>query len=307
MVMPTYDELFDPVLNALSDGNIHTSIEIRESVVPRLNLSRAELEELLPSGKQTRIANRIGWAKTSLIKAGLVEKIGYGKSRITAEGIKVLKSGTKIDLDRLMEYDSFRDYQNNISKTLSTDDTEPKYTTDQTLTPDEILENSVRDLNNKIIEDLLSEINSCDPFFFEKIVVDLLEKIYGGNFSENAEVTSKSGDEGIDGVIKQDRLGFNNIYIQAKKWSGDISRPEVQKFAGALQGQGATNGAFITSSDYSKAAREYVKKIGTNTHIILINGRDLAKLMIEYDVGVSNKTVISIKKIDTDYFHPDDE
>ncbi|MFA6800388.1 MAG: restriction endonuclease [Candidatus Methanomethylophilaceae archaeon] len=307
MVMPTYDELFGHVLSALSDGKVHTAIEIRESIIPRLDLSQAELEEALPSGRQTRISNRIGWAKTSLIKAGLVEKAGYGKSRITAEGLKVLRSGVKVDLGRLMGYDTFREYQNNSGNMSSSDDATSDRTTDCTLTPDEILETSVRDLNEKIIDDLLSEIDGCDPSFFEKLVVDLLERIYGGNFSENAEVTGRSGDEGIDGVIKQDRLGFNNIYVQAKKWSNDVSRPEIQKFAGALQGQGATNGAFITSSDYSKAAREYVGKISTNTHIVLINGRDLAKLMIEYGVGVSDKTVITIKKIDTDYFHPDNE
>ncbi|MGE4577871.1 MAG: restriction endonuclease [Candidatus Methanomethylophilaceae archaeon] len=203
-----------------------------------------------------------------------------------------------------MGHDSFREYQNNAGN-MSFDDTTPDRTIDRMLTPDEILETFVRDLNEKIIDDLLSEIDGCDPSFFEKLVVDLLERIYGGDFSENAEVTGRSGDEGIDGVIKQDRPGFNSIYVQAKKLSNDVSRPEIQKFAGALQGQGATNGAFITSSDYSKAAREYVGRISTNTHIVLINRRDLAELMIEYGVGVSDKTVITIKKIDTDYFHPD--
>jgi restriction system protein len=304
MAIPRYDELLEPILLAHSDGKVRTIAEIRESVIPPLGLSEAEFNKMVSSGRVTVIADRIGWAKTSLTKAGLIESTKRGSSRITAEGLALLKSGRTIDLNCLKNYESFRKYRY-VSNPKENDVVQDDRGVCDGLTPDESLEASVKDIHDRLVDDLLSEIEDCDPMFFERLVVDLLERIYGGDFVENSELTGGSGDEGIDGVIKQDRLGFNKIYIQAKKWSAGVSRPELQKFAGALQGQGAAKGAFITSSHYSNGAREYVEKISANTRIVLIDGRELARLMIEYGVGVSDRATITIKKLDRDYFHPD--
>lgn len=213
MAIPTYDKLFNSVLDALSDGDLHTLEDIRKSVYSALNLSKEDQEELLPSKKQTKIDNRIGWAKTYLVKAGLIEKPMRNNNRLTEEGKRVQKSGELVDLRFLERYDGYIDFINKPTKS----EEDPYTTTEkETYTPDERLDNAFEDINRKLESDLLDEVKKQTPKFFEKMVVDLLQRMYGGSFKKGSEVTGRSGDEGIDGIIKQDRLGFNSIYIQAK-------------------------------------------------------------------------------------------
>lgn len=306
MAVPTFDELFKPVLEASSDGAVLRNKDIRERIVKASDFSEEDLSETLPSG-QKRLDNRIGWAKTYLYKAGLLQKVSRDHYSITEEGRRLLGLDVPITSAYLYDnYEGVREFLDN-RRPSEKQGVAPKIDYGEG-TPEEKLDEAVNEIENKLIDDVLSEVKAQDASFFEGLVVDLLKHIYGGDFEKNAEVTGKSGDGGIDGIVKQDRLGFNSIYIQAKKWADDavVGRPEVQKFAGALQGIGAVSGAFITTSSFSMQAEDFAKNLKSSTHIVLIDGQRLAKLMIEYDVGVSVKRSIAIKRVDLDYFHAND-
>jgi restriction system protein len=301
MPIPDYQTLMLPLLRFAGDGNDHTTREAVEVLATEFQLTPAERNELLPSGQQPIFSNRVGWANSYLKKAGLLESPRRGALRITARGKQVLGDNpARIDvkfLERFPEFIEFRDASRNNRETPTTESV--AITTNQT--PEEALELAYQSLRHSLAQDILSRILSCSPTFFERLVVELLVKMgYGGSRRDAGERIGQSGDGGIDGIIKEDRLGLDTIYIQAKRWQGPVGRPEIQKFVGALQGQRAKKGVFITTSSYTTDAIEYASRI--DTKVVLIDGQLLANLMIDFDVGVSVSASYIVKRIDSDYF-----
>ncbi len=298
MPIPDYQSLMLPLLECAADNN-HYSVK---EVVPQLgnlfNLTSQELSELLPSRTQPVFENRVGWAKTYLKKAGLLHYPKRGFFQITPLGREVLQQNpTTIDNQFLAQFPEFQEFRRR-KKDGHGDDTE---TQGSTATPEEILEATYEEIRNDLADELLTQIKQVEPSYFEKIVVDLLVKMgYGGSIRDAGKALGRSGDEGIDGIIKEDKLGLDVIYLQAKRWEGVVSRPEIQKFAGALAGQRARKGIFITTSRFSSEAHEYVARI--EPKIVLIDGEQLAELMIDHGLGVSVEAVYEVKRIDSDYF-----
>ncbi len=301
-MIPKYNEMYKEILEVLKDGNAYPFREVRENVAEILKLSEEELEEKLDSGKK-KYNDRINWACTYLKKAGLVENTQRGVVKITNRGIEVLKNNPeKIDNSVLSNYKEFVEFIKRVKKEEPLK--EKDYVEEENQTPQDIFENSFKDINRILEEEILDEVLRQSPDFFEHLVVKLLQKIgYGSFVSDSGVVTKRSNDEGIDGIIKQDKLGFDTIYIQAKKWDREttVSRPEIQKFVGALGGKGASKGLFITTAKFSEGARKYSQEQHI-AKVVLIDGRELAKLMIEYNVGVSVESTYEIKRIDSDFF-----
>ena len=301
-MIPKYNEMYKEILEVLKDGNAYPFREVRENVAEILKLSEEELEEKLDSGKK-KYNDRINWACTYLKKAGLVENTQRGVVKITNRGIEVLKNNPeKIDNSVLSNYKEFVEFVKRVKKEEPLK--EKDYVEEENQTPQDIFENSFKDINRILEEEILDEVLRQSPDFFEHLVVKLLQKIgYGSFVSDSGVVTKRSNDEGIDGIIKQDKLGFDTIYIQAKKWDREttVSRPEIQKFVGALGGKGASKGLFITTAKFSEGARKYSQEQHI-AKVVLIDGRELAKLMIEYNVGVSVESTYEIKRIDSDFF-----
>nr|WP_228282031.1 restriction endonuclease [Rubrobacter marinus] len=289
-----------PLLQFVSDGKEHDLREIVEVLAARFDLSKAERPELLPSGRYPTFDSRVGWASTYMKKAGLIEKPRRGYSKITARGLSVLKENPeKIDTKLLQRYPEFVAFLAGSSETVSKPTTIPEEAGKQT--PVEAIEDAYQTIRDSLATELLQQIKGCSPSFFESLVVEVLVKMgYGGTRKDAGEVLGKSGDEGIDGVINEDRLGLDVIYIQAKRWEGTVGRPEIQKFVGALQGQKARKGIFITTSDFSKQARDYASAIESS--VVLIDGETLAGLMIDHDVGTAVESSYEIKRVDSDYF-----
>lgn len=302
MSIPKYHELMLPMLRELSDGNEKTISELKTNLAAKFKLSEEELKELLPSGNQQVFDNRVGWARTYLKKAMLIESARRGVFKITDRGSAVLKENVQnITASYLKKFDEFREFQN-MDKS-NEEGKEESYVSESESTPVELFEKSYRKIQSDLKKEILEQILSCSPFFFEKLVVDLAINLgYGGSRKEAGEAFQKTGDEGIDGIIKEDKLGLDLIYIQAKRWKKDscVGRPEIQKFTGALQGKRARKGIFITTSYFSSDAKEFVKHI--DSKIILIDGDELCSLMIESNTGVSTLSSYSIKRIDSDYF-----
>lgn len=297
MEIPDYQSLMLPLLDFASDEKEHTLLEAIEVLAGKFGLTEKERKVLLPSGLQPTFDNRVGWARTYIKKAGLLEYPRRGFFRIAPRGLEVLrKKPSKIDVSFLKQFQDFRDFQN-LSKEQ---DSEPS----QTIgigTPEETFEAAYQKLRHDLASELIQTLKNCSPTFFERLVVDVLVKMgYGGTRQDAGRAVGKSGDDGIDGIIKEDRLGLDIIYIQAKRWEGVVGRPEVQKFSGALQGHRASKGIFITTSYFSKEADEYVSRI--NSKIVLIDGETLAQLMIDHNVGVSIVSSYERKRIDSDYF-----
>lgn len=311
MAVPKYNEFFSPVLRALEDGQIKRALEIRKYALNYLNVSEEDRKQMLPSNTQRLVDNRATWAITYLCKANLIERVAKGKYKITNTGIQVLhEKKDHVELKDLYQFDSFRQFINTDTMSEEKKDlSKPSVLEDlQEGTPQDNLNASMEQINKELSANLLSEIMERSPAFFEKMVVQLLLKMGYGSALEDGFVTGCSGDEGIDGIIREDKLGFSSIYIQAKRWAEDkaIGRPEIQKFVGALAGQGAQKGLFITTGTFTKEARSYVEK-QLSTKIVLVDGEKLTKLMIEYNIGVSVETVYTIKKIDTDFFSEEND
>jgi len=301
MSIPDYQTLMLPLLRFAADGKDHTTREAVEILATEFQLTPAERSELLASGQQAIFNNRIGWANSYLKKAGLLESPRRGILRITPRGKQTLSENlTKIDiryLERFPEFIEFRDASRNNRETTTTESV--SIATEQT--PEEVLELAHQNLRLSLAQDILSRILACSPTFFERLVVELLVKMgYGGSRRDAGERIGQSGDGGIDGIIKEDRLGLDTIYIQAKRWQGSVGRPEIQKFVGALQGQRAKKGVFITTSSYTADATDYVSRI--DTKVVLIDGQLLANLMMDFDIGVSVSASYIVKRIDSDYF-----
>ena len=302
MAIPTYEECMLPLMKIAEDGKEHLFREATDALINQFNLTEKEKQELLPSGSAFVINNRIGWERTYLTKAGLLLKTKRGYFRISEEGKKLLqKEPAFINSKMLKEYDAFNEFQT-TKEPDNSENNKTEHNIQQSITPHELLESGYLSIKNELADELLSTIKNISPSKFEKLVIDLLVKMgYGGSIKEAATVVGKSGDEGIDGIIKEDKLGLDVIYIQAKKWdSGTIGRPEIQKFAGALLGKKAKKGIFITTSTFTNEAKKYVTDI--DAKIILLDGKQLTELMIENNLGVSTQDVYTIKRIDSDYF-----
>lgn len=300
-MIPDYQAIMLPLLKLCGDGQEHSLREATEKLASDFGLSPQDREQKLPSGQQSVFGNRVGWARTYMKKAGLLDTTRRGYFKITARGREVLdKKPSRIDvgfLNQFQEFRTFRALRHEKADSLNEAQVELK-------TPEEALENAYEDLRSNLASEILQRLKSSQPGVFEKTVVELVVRMgYGGSLRDAGQAIGKSGDEGIDGIIKEDRLGLDVIYIQAKRWENTVGRPEIQKFAGALQGQRAKKGIFITTSDYSKEATDYAARI--ENKIILIDGEQLAQLMIDYNIGVTPVTTYEIKRVDSDYFVED--
>jgi restriction system protein len=307
MAVPDFQSLTLPVLKEFADGAEHATKEIRGRVADKLALSTEDLAEILPSGGQTRFANRVAWAHVYMKQAGLLESVRRGVYRITPRGREVLASPPpQINLHFLEQYPEYLDFRarqyptaNNVEAVASVESREKPEAS--ILTPDEQIRAGYQLLKANLAAQLLERVRQASPSFFEELVVEVLVKMgYGGSQEDAAQVVGKSGDGGIDGIIKEDRLGLESIYVQAKRWEATVGRPTIQQFAGALHGNRARKGVVITTSNFSREAIEYVK--GLQTTIVLIDGAQLADYMIEFGVGVSDVTTIKLKRLDEDYF-----
>lgn len=304
MAIPDYQTCMLPFLRFLGDGKEHSLREAEESLGETFNLSDAERAELLPSGQQGIFKNRIGWARTYLKKACLVEAPKRGVFKITDRGLKILSANpARIDgkfLEQFPEFMEFKEAPKPATEIASASGA-TEAIAGATATPEEAIELAYQGLREQLAQELLAVILRCSPIFFEQLVVDLLVKMgYGGSRRDAGERIGQTGDGGIDGIIKEDRLGLDAIFIQAKRWQGSVGRPEIQKFVGALQGQRARKGVFITTSTYTTDAIDYASRI--DTKVVLIDGKALSALLIDFDVGVSVSASYVVKRVDSDYF-----
>lgn len=305
MAIPDYQSVMLPLLRFAGEKNDETSTgEAVEVLAKEFGLTDEDLKEMLPSGIQSTFVNRVGWASTYMKKAGLLEATRRGYYRITPRGQELLKKQPKaINVKLLKQYPEFLEFQQ-LKGTRSGDRESSSRTTLDvtTATPSEALEAAYENLRDELADELLARLKKSSPSFFERVIVELLVKMgYGGSRADAGKAIGKTGDGGIDGIIKEDKLGLDIVYIQAKRWENNpVGRPDVMQFAGALQAQKANKGIFITTSRFTDDARTYVSQIGSK--IVLIDGEQLTSLMIEHDVGVSTVSMYPVKKIDTDYF-----
>lgn len=300
MPIPDFQTIMLPLLRRVGDGQEHSVQELVSELAREFTLTEEEQNILLPSGKQTVFYNRVGWARTYLAKAGLLEMSRRSYYRITERGRQVLAGNpSRIDmkfLEQFPEYVEFREREGGRRRP-----SREKVFDQEEKTPEEVLEDAYQEIRDGLAQELLGLVKQSTPAFFERLVVELLVKMgYGGSRRDAARAVGQVGDEGIDGIIDEDRLGLDTIYIQAKKWDNVVGRPEIQKFVGALMGKRAKKGIFITTASFSTEATNYVSSI--DAKIVLIDGKRLAELMIDYDVGVTTVTTYQLKRVDSDYF-----
>jgi len=300
MAVPDFQTIMLPLLEITKDGNEHSVRDLLVKLAIYFNLSDSDLNELTPSGKQTTFYNRVSWARTYLTKSGLLKMTRRSYYKITEQGIQALaQNPVRIDMKFLSQYPEYIAFKTKKNIT-DTSDTESKHESEEQ-TPEEILDTAYQEIRDNLAQELLDSVMGCSPAFFERLVVELLVNMgYGGSRSDAARAVGQSGDEGIDGIIDEDRLGLDVIYIQAKKWENSVGRPEIQKFVGALAGKRAKKGIFITTSHFTKEASNYVSEI--DAKVILIDGKRLAAFMIDYNVGVTPIAEYQLKRLDADYF-----
>lgn len=299
MAVPKFFEFFEGFLRAVADGELHTAKEVREWLASDMRLSENDCSEMLPSGKQSTFHNRVAWARTYLDRAGLIETPSRGKYRITDDGRTALASGEEINLKYLEKSEKFREFRKTI-----TPDAPSLADEEKDESPMEMLDTAFRQITAALASQLMDEVMKLSPTEFEKLVVSLLLHMgYGSGITEAGMITQQSNDGGIDGIIKEDQLGFSSIYIQAKQWAADqtVGKPEIQKFVGALQGQQAQKGLFITTAKFSSGALQYANNL-LGTKVVLVDGFTLTRLMIKHNVGVSVEHVYEMKKVDSDFF-----
>jgi len=298
MAVPDFQTVMLPLLVLMGDGAEHGLAEVFETLGDRLGLSPEDKKELLPSESDVKFDNRVRWAAFYLRKAGLLERTGRGKIRITERGQQVLKTKPgRIDVKFLKQFSEFLEFQQGTKKAEDVDTASEE----AQATPEETLEASYVNLRRTLAEELIDRVKKCPPKFFEKLVVDLLVSMgYGGSRKDAGQAVGQSGDDGIDDIIKEDKLGLDVVYLQAKRWEATVGRPVVQAFAGSLEGQRARKGVLITTSQFSQEAKEYVSRI--EKKIILIGGEELAQLMIDHGIGVTEVRTYSLRKMDLDYF-----
>lgn len=296
MALPKYYEFYGSFLKELADGEIHEYKDIKSGVVQSMGLTADEITEKLPSGKQTVFDNRIGWARTYLKKAGLVLSPSKAHFMLSDEGKKALQDVDRIDDAYLMQYKTF---QNFINRNDSAKGQELVDNADKS--PEEVLEDAFNAVNASLEDDLMTEVMKLSYIDFEHLVVSLLKKMgYGNGLEEGYKVTQPTNDGGIDGIISEDQLGFSSIYIQAKQWNPErkVDKPEIQKFVGALHEHKGVKGLFITTASFTQGAKDSARSAG----IVLVDGKQLMKLMIKFNLGVSTEHIYEVKKIDSDFF-----
>ena len=300
MAIPDFQTLMRPVLEFIAAAPQRRLRDVYEAMSEHFMLTEAERREMLPSGRALLMNNRVAWSISYLKKAGLLEAIGRALYAVTERGQSVLRDGPdRITVSYLMATGGATASADALQAGVAADSTGDDELEQQT--PEEVMERSWKTLRSDLEGELLDQIKEMSPAFFERLVVDVLVAMgYGGERRDAGRAVGQSGDGGIDGVIDEDPLGLDIIYLQAKRWEGVVGRPEIQKFAGALQGKLARKGVFITTSTFSREAREYAGFI--DSRLILIDGERLARLMIDHDVGVSTASRYVIKKIDSDYF-----
>lgn len=302
MPVPDYQSCMLPILRLAADRKEHSLAEARDALAAHFGLSEAERDEILPSGRQRRFDNRVAWARVYLERAGLLASPRRAHFAITEEGLRLLaESPSRIDVALLERYPLFREFRDASRRANDEDSSVEVPAQTQGATPEEILEQAYQSIRAELATDLLARVKASSPAFFETLVVELLLKMgYGGNRSEAGRAIGRSGDEGIDGIISEDRLGLDTIYIQAKRWDGTVGRPDVQKFVGALHGKRARKGVLITTGTFSSEAKDYVSHI--DPRVVLIDGRELAEYMLDLNLGVTPKAAYEVKRIDSDYF-----
>jgi restriction system protein len=311
MPIPDYQSLMLPLLRLAGDGEEHRFREAIEKLAIDFSVTDDERNTMLPSGTAPLFDNRVGWARTYLKQAALLESRKRGVFRITSRGNELLLQNLpRIDnsvLERFPEYLAFKNRRNEDKQAAQVPSVlQPNYSAKinggvSDSTPEEAFSQAYQRLRSNLELELLEQVKSSSPAFFERLVIDLLVAMgYGGSRQDAGRAVGKSGDGGIDGIIKEDKLGLDVIYIQAKRWEATVGRPEIQKFAGALQGQRANKGVFITTSGFSKEAEDYVSLISSK--IILLSGEQLMTLMVDHNIGVSPVSLYELKRIDSDYF-----
>jgi len=301
MAVPDFQSLMLPLLRVAGDDEQHSLAEARDQLGAELRLTDADREELLPSGRQSKFSNRVAWAKLYLQQAGLLVSPSRGHFRISPRGLDILKSPPlRIDIKFLERYPEFIEFRTKAeAEEAAPGAASHKPETD---TPEEALEAAHLKMRAGLASELIERVKAVSPQFFERLVVELLLKMgYGGSRKDAGQAIGKSGDEGIDGVISEDRLGLDIVYIQAKKWDGTVGRPDIQKFVGALHGKRAKKGVFMTTGCFSSEAVAYVD-ILFDPKVVLIDGRRLAALMIDFDLGVNPVAKYDLKRVDSDYF-----
>ena len=302
-MIPDYQSLMLPLLKLVSDKQEHKYRDLIEKLAIEFQITDEERKELLASGNQAIFDNRVGWAKTYLKKAGLLDSPKRATFVITQIGLDTLKKNPdRVDAKYLRQFPAFLEFQN-ASRNDNETEEETTVIAVSEQTPEENLDKAYQRIRKSLASELLQNVVGLSPTFFERLVVELLVKMgYGGSIKDAGKAIGKSGDEGIDGTIKEDKLGLDIIYIQAKRWKPGnvVGRPELHKFVGALAGQGAKKGIFITTSNFTKEALDYTPK--NETKIVLIDGELLAQLMIDYNLGCTTHQTYELKKIDSDYF-----
>lgn len=302
MPIPDFQTAMRPLMESVSDGKEHSMAEVLDRLAKYFGLTAEERKLLLPSGQQAVFTNRVAWAKTHLRMAGLIEPTARGVFRITQRGNQVLQASLgRFDLRILQQQPGYNEARGRKKEKANIIPNQYPNKADPEQTPEELMEESFQTLRDNLGREILAKLESASPTFFERLVVELLVRMgYGGTRKDAGQAIGRSGDEGIDGIIKEDRLGLDTIYIQAKKWQQTVGRPEIQKFAGALQGFRAKKGIFITTSDFSKEAVEYSSRI--DSKIVLLDGEQLWNLMLDFGIGVSTTATYEVRRLDNDYF-----
>lgn len=299
MAIPDFQMLMLPMLRFAGDGGEHSMLEARAALAEEMGLTTEEREELLPSGQQPRFSNRVAWAKIHLERAGLLRKTRRGCFTITDAGQQVLgKPPERIDARWLRRFPGYLEFRRRSPEEVDSDDGQ-----NTTATPEEALDQAYQQIRADLAIELLEHVKAVSPRFFERLVLDVMLKMGYGSYSSDGTLGPPGADAGIDGVIQEDRLGLDFIYIQAKRWDNPVGRPEIQKFVGALHGKRARKGVFITTSTFTQEATTYAA--GIDSKVVLIDGVRLAQLMIDFDVGVSLAHAYQIKRVDSDYFAED--
>ena len=300
MTVPDFQSFFKPLLDIAADGEEHSVKEARQKIAASFSLSSEDLAELLPSGTQTKFDNRVAWAKSYFVQAKVLESPRRAHFKITDRGKQLhAQDHERIDVKVLSQYPEFVEFITPSKQNKTTSELPREESTSET--PEEILQKAYQSIRSDLAGEILERIKANSPVFFENLVVDLMVAMgYGGSRVDAGQSVGQSGDEGIDGIIKEDRLGLDVIYLQAKRWEGTVGRPEIHKFVGALHGKRAKKGVFITTGKFSEEAHDYVKSI--DPKVILIDGRGLANYMIDFNLGTSTGVTFEIKRIDSDYF-----
>lgn len=300
MAVPDFQSFFKPLLELAADGQEHSIAEARETIAQTMALSPKDLAERLPSGTQTKFDNRVAWAKSYFLQAKVLSAPRRAIFRITERGKELLAQGhERIDIKVLSQFPEFVEFHTAGRESHPEQGGEPP--TEPAATPEEVLQRAHQSMRTERASELLARVKDNSPAFFERLVVDLMVAMgYGGSIADAGKSIGQTGDEGVDGIIKEDRLGLDVVYLQAKRWEGTVGRPEIQKFVGALSGKRARKGVFITTGRFSDDAIAYAERI--EQKVILIDGRGLADHMIDFDIGTSTVGTYHVKRVDSDYF-----